>query len=389
MKEKCNETKLRNIIASVPGAVYRCANDAHWTMEFISHGIEELTGYPPSDFINNKVRSYASLIHPEDHPEVQRICSAAIAIQGTYDSYYRLLNKNGKHTWVHERGHGVYNEQGILLYLGGVIINVYSDYTERHRARELVEAKNKELEKFLYVASHDLRTPLVNIQGFSLRIEKLTQNIKSLLSQYEVDQELKQKLSTITDEQIPKALQYIFTGTAKMDTLIKGLLQISRIGKEDMNIQKVNMNELVGNIIKGTQFQLNETQSKIMVESLPECYGDKNLLNQLLTNIIENAVKYRARSRQLVINIASTVKNSKVIYSIKDNGIGIEDRHLEKIWDVFYRIDPQNSIAGDGIGLSVVKGIVDKHQGRIWIESKLGEGSTFYIELSQIPFTEI
>lgn len=511
---KFDEAGLRNIITSVPGAVFRCAADSNWTMEFISDGIEELTGYSPSDFINNKVRSFSSLIHPEDRKEVEEICMAAVAEKNIYNVYYRLQRQSGDYIWVHERGQGVFDENGSLLYLGGVIIDIteqkkvqrefniqkahfeslftnnldaiayfdmnenifninasftklfgyeleevkgknintvidpfkyisdymsprilkgesldwetvrydktgrplnvlarggplkvdgkivggymiYSDNTERYQANERLKQserklalKNKELEDFIYISSHDLRTPLVNIQGFSQRLEKLIQRLTEILDVCEVDGELKEEIAMITNEKIPKALQYIFASTDKMDTLIKSLLKISRIGKVEMDIQKIDMNQLIENIIRSIEFQLKETGSEILFEELPYCYGDKNLLNQLFSNIINNAIKYRSNNRKLIINIDGEVKKNTVIYRVKDNGRGIENRYLEKIWDVFYRIDPHNSVEGEGIGLSIVKNIVEKHYGNTWVESKADEGSIFYIELSRKEFTE-
>jgi len=173
-----------------------------------------------------------------------------------------------------------------------------------------------------------------------------------------------------------------------MDALINGLLQISRTGKIKLTIVKIDMNKLIEQVIQSFSFQIQESGAKVVVENLPFCYGDASLLNQLFSNIFGNALKYRDKNKQLNIIIEATTKYNKVIYSIKDTGLGISERHLEKIWDVFYQVDSKSSEAGDGIGLSIVKRITDKHKGKIYVESEENKGSIFYIELNKNKFSE-
>lgn len=265
---------------------------------------------------------------------------------------------------------------------------IVTDITVIQKIQEEIKDKNKELENYLYVASHDLRSPLVNIQGFSQRFKKQSDTLKNAIDQCPLETEIKHGLDKLTNEDIPKTLNFILSNVTKMETLISGLLQISRTGRVVMTIKKVNMTHLIKTIIAGNNFQITELSAKVIIEDLPECYGDENLLNQLFANIISNALKYRDPNRQLVIEVDSHAQFNKVIYSIKDTGIGIEARHLEKIWDVFYRVDPGSEVQGDGIGLNVVKRIVEKHKGKIWVESEVGKGSVFYIELQKNEFVE-
>ncbi|MEA4840745.1 MAG: PAS domain S-box protein [Bacteroidales bacterium] len=265
---------------------------------------------------------------------------------------------------------------------------IATDITIIQKTQEEIKAKNKELENYLYVASHDLRSPLVNIQGFSQRFKKQSDTIKSTIDQCTLETETKQSLSKITNEDIPKTLNFILSNVAKMENLINGLLQISRTGRVVMTIKKIDMNRLIKTIIASNNFQITEFSVKVIIEDLSDCYGDENLLNQLFSNIISNALKYRDPSRQLVIEIACQVQFNKLIYSIKDSGIGIEPRYLEKIWDVFYRVDPGSVVTGEGIGLSLSRRITDKHKGKIWVESEAGKGSVFYVELLRNEFSE-
>ena len=265
---------------------------------------------------------------------------------------------------------------------------ITNDITVIQKAHEEIDQKNKELENYIYVASHDLRSPLVNIQGFSQRLQKQTEEIKHVLTANEPDNETKDSLAKITNETLPKTLDFILTNVKKMDTLINGLLQVSRTGRITMVITKIDMNRLINTILSHYSFQITEMKAEVSITDLPDCYGDENQLNQLFSNIIGNALKYRDKNRPLELKIAAKTHYNKVIYSISDTGIGIHQRDIEKIWNVFYRVDSTVSEAGDGIGLSLVKRIADKHKGKIWVESEEGKGSTFYVELQKNEFVE-
>ncbi|HQB83083.1 MAG TPA: HAMP domain-containing sensor histidine kinase, partial [Candidatus Rifleibacterium sp.] len=264
---------------------------------------------------------------------------------------------------------------------------VTNDITTSRQMHELMSARSKELENYLYVTSHDLRTPLVNIQGFSQRLNRQVAKVLTLAGEYPQITE-NEELKKLLEEGIPKTLQFIFAGVNKMDSLLNGLLQLSRTGRATMSVKPVDMNQLLEKIIETNAFQLSETGASVKVENLPGCYGDENLLNQMFSNLISNAVKYRDPSRNLVIEISAISGLRKAIYSIKDNGTGIEKKHLDQIWNLFYRIDDATSVSGDGIGLSVVKKIAEKHRGKVKVESEPGVGSVFSVVLQTTEFQE-
>jgi PAS domain S-box-containing protein len=271
----------------------------------------------------------------------------------------------------------------------GKFATITTDISAMMEIQEMIIAKNKEMENYLYVASHDLRTPLVNIQGFSQRLKKQADSIKSLFADKTLEPEILHQLGIITDENIPKTLRFVLSNIEKMDTLINGLLQLSRTGRIEMNIQKIDMNALFANILQSLDFQIKEAQCKIHIHPLPVCYGDAALLDQLFANIISNALKYSDSERALEITVDAKKRYNRIVYTISDNGKGISQKHLEHIWDVFYRIDPRSDTAGEGIGLSLVKRIAEKHKGKVWAESEENKGSAFYIELHNRSFIEI
>lgn len=259
---------------------------------------------------------------------------------------------------------------------------ITADITDLRKTQDEIVEKNKELENYLYVASHDLRSPLVNVQGFSQRLLKKTNAINNLISGLQIDDVIKKNLSKITDEDIPKTLDFIFSSVNKMETLLNGLLQVSRTGRIQLNIQLLDMNKILHSIISSNKFQIYENEVEINLKKLPACYGDEALINQVFTNIVSNSIKYKDVTKPLVIEINGQILFNKVIYKIEDNGIGIAERHIEKIWDIFYRVDSSSKVQGEGLGLSIVKRILDKHKGRIWVESLENKGTSFFIELN-------
>lgn len=265
---------------------------------------------------------------------------------------------------------------------------ITTDITASEKMHRFIEEKNKELENYIYVASHDLRSPLVNIQGFSQRLQKQSSQLALAFELMNERSESANLAKSIVNTEMPKSLDFILNNVSKMDMLIGGLLQVSRTGRLALQPALVDMNALMATLLRGFDYQLNDFGANVELKMLDACFGDANQLNQLFSNIISNAIKYRDSSRSLKIAVASSVKYNKVVYSISDNGIGISEKQLPKIWDIFYRVNNNVEAPGEGLGLSIAKQIVDKHKGRIWAESVEGSGTTFFVELLRENFLE-
>ncbi|MCX6031008.1 MAG: ATP-binding protein [Chloroflexi bacterium] len=256
---------------------------------------------------------------------------------------------------------------------------------ERGRLLDEVERKNKELESIIYVASHDLRSPLVNIQGFSQRLQKSSGELVRLLTQPDVPETLRLAAAPILEERIPTALHFIQASSAKMDGLINGLLRLSRVGRVVLSPAQLDMNGMFEAILATLAFQLEKASAAVDVESLPSCWGDGGQINQVFSNLLDNALKYRDPDRSLRIRVTGRVEGGKAVYTVADTGRGIPLDHQERIWEVFHRLDPQGSAPGEGLGLALVRRIVERHHGRIWVESAPGRGSAFFVELPTKP----
>jgi signal transduction histidine kinase len=158
-------------------------------------------------------------------------------------------------------------------------------------------------------------------------------------------------------------------------------VKVARAGLVVPKPEMLEMTELIKTVVDSIKIKIKESNTIITMEDLPPCFADRNHTIQIFTNLIDNAVKYLAAERQGQISIEAKIEKDTVIYCVMDNGIGIAREHQEKIFDTYYRIVEKKSVGGEGIGLSVVKGMVERNNGRIWLESEKGKGSKFCVRL--------
>ena len=241
------------------------------------------------------------------------------------------------------------------------------DITTRKKAEQLLQEKieelariNAELEQFTYVASHDLKEPLRMISSFAQLLEK----------------RYKDKL----DEDANDFISFITEGVVRMQDLIKNLLDYSKIGKNHKEFERVDLNDVLKDGIDNLRQIINETNAEIIYDSLPIIYGDKYQLIQVFQNLISNAIKFRGIDSPL-ISISAKPDGKHWVFSISDNGIGIDSKDFERIFIIFQRLHRTEKYEGTGIGLAICKKIVEYHRGKIWVESEVGKGSTFYFSI--------
>lgn len=248
-----------------------------------------------------------------------------------------------------------------------------------HLMREL-ETKNRELESIIYVSSHDLRSPLVNIQGFSRKLGKSCASVTKRLNEIDLPEESKKELLPVLEEKIPRSIEFIIGSVEKMEGLLSGLLRVSRLGQILLDVQNLDMNLLMSKIASSLAYQIETANAKVTVEQLLPCSGDEVQVSQVFTNLLDNAIKYRSSDRQLQVHISCKALDNEIEYSVKDNGIGIHPDYHEQIWEIFQRINPRD-IQGEGLGLTAARRILDRLNGSITVESTEGEGSRFIVKL--------
>lgn len=268
-----------------------------------------------------------------------------------------------------------------------VRMEIATDITEIKRAQEIIEAKNKELEQIVYVASHDLRSPLVNVDGYRREIEYSIEDFIKIIHRLPIEEEDVQRLNQIIIPDMREALYHIKNSAQQMDALLKGLLKLSRIGRRALTIKPLDMDDLIHRLISSVEFQVKESGTEIEVTRLPSCLGDEVQVTQVFSNLVNNALKFLHPHRRGRIRITGTREKESTIYSVSDNGIGIEPRHQEKIFELFHRLDPNNK-DGEGLGLTIVRQILSRLNGEIWVQSQLDKGSSFYVRLPYAPLED-
>jgi signal transduction histidine kinase len=248
----------------------------------------------------------------------------------------------------------------------------------KHLLKEL-EKKNEELEQIMYVTTHDLRSPLVNVEGYSNEFVNSLNEIQQAIESSNLSPEIHEKIKRLYDD-LPKSLTFIQSSIHKMDLLISGLLKLSRLGRVGIKRKKLDMNKLISDVENTFEYQIKDKSVRMEISKLPSCMGDEALINQLFTNLIENAIKYLSPDRKGIISISGHEENGTSVYCVEDNGIGIAAEQKAKIFEIFYQLEPKKR-EGEGLGLTIINRIIDRHNGKIWVESELGKGSKFFVSL--------
>lgn len=267
------------------------------------------------------------------------------------------VRKNGTEFPVEIGLNPIETEEGMIV-LASII-----DITERkkHEAIATLELKNKELEQFNYIASHDLQEPLRTVSNY---IQILEEDFSSELS-----------------NEARGHLQTIGLAASRMRILVRSLLDFSRLG-HDRKLVLTDCNIIVQNVIADLDNLIKTTQTTITVETLPEVNAYETELRQLFQNLINNAIKFRRKNVPPEINIGNRKNNEYFEFHVTDNGIGISPNHFDRIFHIFQRLNSEREFEGYGIGLANCKKIAEMHGGNIWVESDLGKGSTFHFSIS-------
>lgn len=291
--------------------------------------------------------------------------------------------KDGSYYWVDTTIFPFLNAAGKPVQYVAIRTDITQRKADEEQLKNLAQAlaeKNKELEAIVYVASHDLRSPLVNIQGFSRQLGKVCDQMQTLLASTTNGQIAADDVRPAFGVAIPQALRFIQAGVVKMDSLLSGLLRYSRLGRLTFNLQPLDMNTLLAGVVQALRFQTEQAGAVLQLEPLPDCIGDQIQIGQVFSNLIDNAIKYRHPERPLHVTIRGQVENGRAIYQVADNGIGIDPQHQAAVFEIFHRLDPDAS-SGEGLGLTIAQRSLDRQNGKIWVQSSAGNGSTFFVSL--------
>ncbi|HKJ79149.1 MAG TPA: ATP-binding protein, partial [Prolixibacteraceae bacterium] len=246
-------------------------------------------------------------------------------------------------------------------------IGIYMARVESSRTLKIamnnMQQSNQELEQFAYVASHDLQEPLRMVSSYS--------------------QLLQRRYKGQLDERADKYIHYAVDGANRMQNLINDLLDFSRVSTRGEKFVKTDTNEALQNTLNTLSRRIKEKGAQINVGKLPVIKADSGQIERLFTNLIGNALKFSKTDEKPVIEIDVKRKKGKWLFSIKDNGIGIDEKFQEKVFVIFQRLHGSSQYKGTGIGLAICKRIVQRHGGDLWFESEEGKGTTFFFTLKK------
>ena len=355
-----HRTRYKILTENVAAAVM--LHEADGTILWCSPFTEVLTGFPLSEIYRNKDTFLRSNIQEEDREIVERSLKI-VATGEPFQCRYRFYHNSGITLWLETRTVPILDNASNEY----VAISITIDVTAHVMNQLQVEERNKDLNEFTYMLSHDLKAPILTVAG--------------MLGILEEDDTIK------NNPQLAEPLTYIRKATKRLQDLVSGVLELARISAADRSLEPIPLRDVMTEVLEEHRLQIQQSDAKITtVEELPIVLGNRTQLYQVFSNLIGNAIKYKRSDRPLVISIGSEKATSrrKTSIVISDNGRGISADKIDSIFKPFNRAG-EETIEGTGVGLASVKKLVEKLGGSIAVESEVDEGTSFTIELRRAP----
>lgn len=302
---------------------------------------------------------FTALLHPDDRMPYIQEAVASLESKEYFDSRFRVVWPDGTLRWLASHARVWRDAQGKPIRLAGACWDVSAERNHeialQHAADEL-KRSNADLQQFAYAASHDLQEPLRAVAGCA--------------------QMLQMRYADALDEEGTEIIRHTVDGAKRMQTLIEDLLAYSRVGTRDIQLAEIPAEDSLREALLNLEVLLAESGAQVWIEPLPMVMADRGQLRQLFQHLISNAVKFAGTEPPRLVIRALRMEHGWE-FQVQDHGIGIDATHAERIFQVFQRLHTRTAYAGTGIGLAICKRIVERHGGRIWFTSELGEGTTF------------
>jgi PAS domain S-box-containing protein len=341
-------------------------------------------------------RSLFLPIPEADQAEVQKQF-ASLSLENPVAHFeHGVTGPDGEIRWLAWTRRAIFDDQGHRVEL----LSVGRDITERKRAEEQLQQyaadleranadvvrASEEVKQFAYIVSHDLRVPLVNLKGFAAELRTALGVIEPAMDTLlpQLDERQRQTVSLALHEDVPEAMEFIESSVNRMDQLINAILKLSRLGRRELRFEPVDVNAIVQATLDSLTYQLEEHQVAVTVGPLPQVVADRTAMEQIVGNLLGNAVKYLDQDRPGELEITAERNHHEVRFQIRDNGRGIAAEDMDKVFAPFRRAG-RHDVPGEGMGLPYVQTLVRRHGGRIWYESEPGVETTFTFTISNHP----
>jgi len=374
-------------------ALVESADDAIVTMSLDgvirtwNRGAEQLLGHRAADIIGESV---TQLVPEESRHEESTILEQLKNGLRVPHFETRRRRSDGSFVEVSLTVSAIFDAAGTVVGASKIM----RDFTEQRRsAGRLVERtaalaaanavlaqKNEEIEAFVYIVSHDLRAPLVNLQGFANELGRSCDALERYLAAAALPPSEARSIQGILRDDIPAALRFISASSNKFERLTDALLLLSRTGKQELHFEEVDVGAVVDATLLSLRQSIQSAAAEVRVDSLPAAFGDVTGIGQVFANLISNALKYVHPGRPAQIRIGGQIENGRAHYWVTDNGAGFPKSSQPRLFQVFQRFHPHLA-SGEGMGLAIVKRVIERHRGKVWAESEEGVGTTFHLHL--------
>jgi PAS domain S-box-containing protein len=354
-----SEERFRLLANVIPQIVWSARPDGG--MDFLNTKWSEFSGVSQKKGLG---WGWSATIHPDDLESTQTAWQRAVAEGKPYEMEHRFRRADGVYRWVLSRALPLLDEKSRVLRWFGTATDITDLRDAQHTLQKTIEElarSNQELEQFAYIASHDLQTPLRTVSNF---VDLLVRRFRGKLG--------------------PQADEYIFhisDGVQQMHQLVNDVLDYSRVTTRGGRFKTTDCQKVLAQVLSSLHTLINENHAIVTSGELPVVDADEGQLLRVFQNLLSNAIKFRKKHEPLRLHITAEEKQGAWEFRFTDNGIGIEPQYFERIFQIFQRLHTRKNYPGTGIGLALCKRIVERHGGRIWVESTPGQGSTFLFTL--------
>jgi PAS domain S-box-containing protein len=378
---KESEERFRQLADNVQDMFWITEPGDFHRIEYVNPAYRKVWGIGP-ELVPSHISTWRRLIHDDDRERVAKTYEQFLAGNGAYDVEFRIVRQDGIMRWLWARAFLVRDDTGEVVRVAGLTQDITGRKIDEQRQEQLLE----EIKHFAYIVSHDLRAPLSNLSGFNQELRRSLGELRTL-ARHAIPAlpELQQGACTaLLEVEIPESLSFMDASISRMGNLIAAILNLSRLGHREMVFTHVNMNHMVAETLQTMAHQVNQKDVDVRVKDLPEVVADPTSLEQILSNLLVNAINYLDRDRPGIVEIWSGKLGTDWAFHIRDNGVGIEPENQSRIFEMFQRVHTHD-VQGEGMGLACVRTLVRRHGGRIWCSSEPGVGSTFTFTIPNRP----